>query len=236
VRASMTILRVEIPSAKIVPIGGVNVSGYAGHEFHLFVQMKVTPRTRGPFSGEGIDCPELEWNERIEWFAYDQATDSWHFAGADEGNMYQRKPTSNTYASWHTMRYSIAKDVKNNPPPGLQALKTETEAKHWIARHGHSWKINIRDTPAMGPAGGSGGGAGASLVIGNTRRRVVYFDLGFTGCPLRAKAVQILETMDGVLTIHKFINTSVPKTLVDDPAHLKRWRSQVDNPGYYKFW
>ena len=235
-RASMTIMNVQIPTANITPFGGVGVSGYAGHEFHLFVSVKVTPRTRGPFSGEGIDCPELEWIERIEWFSYDPVVRSWYVAGVNEANMYRRNPTSNTYKAWHSFKYSIAKDPKNNPPPGLNKTQTEVEAKRWIARHGHAWKLAIRDTPGLGPAGGSGGGGGKSLVTGNSRRRVVYFNLGFSGCPVRAKAVQIMETVNGVVTIHKFINKSVPNSLVNDPANLQRWRSQVNTPNNYNFW
>ncbi len=87
----------------------------------------------------------------------------------------------------------------------------------------------------MGLTGGSGGGGGASLVIGNSRRRVIYFDLGFTGNPGRAKCVQILETLNGMLQIHKFINQAVSKTQVDDPVNLARWRTQVGAPNNFSF-
>ena len=37
----------------------------AGHNFNFLANVKVTPRTMGGLSGEGIDCPRLEWKERV---------------------------------------------------------------------------------------------------------------------------------------------------------------------------
>lgn len=87
----------------------------------------------------------------------------------------------------------------------------------------------------MGLAGGSGGGGGASLVTTNTRRRVIYFDLGFAGYPTRIKCVQILESVNGVPTIQKFVNQDLTKAQVDDQKNLDRWRSQVSNPANTQF-
>jgi hypothetical protein len=80
-------------------------------------------------------------------------------------------------------------------------LKSDEDAKTWIAENGFSWNLAIRDVPSMGIAGGSGGGGGDSLVTGDTRRRVIYFGLGFSGHAERVRLVQILKTFGGQLTI-----------------------------------
>jgi hypothetical protein len=79
----------------------------------------------------------------------------------------------------------------------------------------------------MGILGGSGGGGGQSLVTGDTRRRVIYFDLGFKGHQERARLVQILETQQGRLTIHHLIRGDIEKKTVDELSNLERWRFQL---------
>jgi hypothetical protein len=128
-----------------------------------------------------------------------------------------------------------AKYPPNHPVAGMMAISDDTVAKHWIAANGLTWGIQITDVPGMGLTGGSGGGGGASLVIGPSRRRVIYFDLGFSGNPARVKCVQILETLNGVLQIHKFINQDVPKAQVDNATNLARWRTQVNQPNNFSF-
>jgi hypothetical protein len=115
----------------------------------------------------------------------------------------------------------------------MAAINDDTTAKHWIAANGLTWGIQILDVPGMGLTGGSGGGGGASLVTGPSRRRVIYFDLGFSGGSPRVKCVQILETMNGVLQIHKFINMDISKQQVDNANNLARWRTQVNTPNNY---
>jgi hypothetical protein len=232
-KAKMSILNLSIPNGKIQPYGGPGTSP-AGHNFHLVSNVKVTPRTAGPLSGEGIDCPQLEWKERIEWFDYKPAT-GWYYVGDNTKDMYAFNPTSATFANWHQVRYFGAKYPPNHAPPGMAAIADDTAAKHWIAKNGLTWAIEVKDVPGMGITGGSGGGGGASLVIGASRRRVIYFDLGFSGDVRRAKCVQILETLNGQLTIHKFINQAATKAQVDDPTNLARWRTQVGTPSNYNF-
>jgi hypothetical protein len=230
-KAKMSILNLSVPNGKIQAYGGPGVSP-AGHNFHLVTNVKVTPRTMGELSGEGIDCPQLEWRERIEWFEYKPMT-GWHYVGENSKDMYAHNPNSATFVNWHTVRYLTAKYPPNPPVPGLATITDDKLAKHWIAKNGLIWTIEIKDIPGMGLAGGTGGGGGASLVIGNSRRRVIYFDLGFTGQVARAKCVQVLETLNGALTIHKFINQNVPKAQVDAAANLTRWRTQVGTPNNF---
>jgi hypothetical protein len=232
-KAKMSILNVSVPNAGIVPYGGPGQSP-AGHNFNFVANVKVTPRTMGGLSGEGIDCPELEWKEQIDWFEY-KAMTGWYYVGNNIKDMYAFNPTSNTFGNWGKVRYLAAKYPPNMPVPGMAAITDDTVAKHWIAANGLSWTIKITDVPGMGLTGGSGGGGGASLVIGPSRRRVIYFDLGFSGNPARVKCVQILETLNGVLQIHKFINQDVPKSQVDNPNNLARWRTQVNTPNNFQF-
>jgi hypothetical protein len=232
-QAKMSILNVTVPIAKIQAYGGPGASP-AGHNFDLVATLKVTPRSMGGLSGEGIDCPQLEWKERIEWFDYKPMT-GWYYVGDNNKDMFAHNPLSNTFAAWGQVRYLSAKYPPNPPVPGLAAITDEKEAKHWIAKNGLTWAIRITDVPAMGLTGGSGGGGGASLVIGNSRRRVIYFNLGFTGHPTRVRCVQVLETMNGALQIHKFMNQDVSKAQVDNPANLARWRTQVGAPNNLNF-
>jgi hypothetical protein len=232
-KAKMSILNVSVPVNKIVPYGGPGISP-AGHNFNFLASVKVTPRTMGGLSGEGIDCPQLEWKERIDWFEWKQMT-GWYYVGDNTKDMYAHNPLSNTFGNWGQVRYLSAKYPPNAAPAGMMAISDDTAAKHWIAANGLTWNIQITDVPGMGLAGGSGGGGGASLVIGSSRRRVIYFDLGFSGSPARVKCVQVLETMNGVLTIHKFLNQDVQKTQVDSLANLARWRTQVNTPGNFAF-
>jgi hypothetical protein len=233
-RAKMSISNLSVPVDKIQNIGGANSTGQAGHSFMLSFQVKVQPRslgTLGVLSGEGIDCPNLEWNERIEWFEFDRAAKEWTIKAPKSANMYQLNPNSNTFKNWHSFRYLIATDPSNHPPSELAALKDDKLAKHWIAKHGFTWNLSIRDVPAMGVLGGSGGGGGASLVTGDTRRRVIYFDLGFSGQPERVQLVQILETDRGQLKIHRLIRGHIQKSTVDHPSNLDRWRFQLRSSG-----
>lgn len=232
-KAKMSILSVTVPNAKIVPYGGPGNSP-AGHNFDFVAKLKVTARTMGDLSGEGIDCPQLEWKERIEWFEHKQMT-GWYYVGDNTKDMFAHNPNSNTFASWGQVRYLSAKYPPNLPIPGMAAISDEKDAKHWIAKNGLTWDIKITDVPGMGLTGGSGGGGGASLCIGDSRRRVIYFDLGFTGSPHRVKCVQVLETLNGNLQIHKFMNQAVTKTQVDSPVNLARWRTQVGAPGNFTF-
>ncbi|HUO81005.1 MAG TPA: hypothetical protein VMU00_12770 [Steroidobacteraceae bacterium] len=230
-KAKMHIESVSIPNIKIQPYGGRG-SSPAGHNFVFAARVRVTPRTLGTLSGADIDCPELEWKERIEWFDHKPAT-GWYYVGDNSKDMYAFNKTSATFGSWHTVRYLGAKYPPNGPCPGLQSASDDRAAGNWIAEHGLTWTIEIRDVPGMGLAGGSGGGGGASLVVGPSRRRVIYFDLGFSGGGPRVQCVQILETEGGVLKIHKFVNQPLAKHIVDNPVHLARWRAQVNSPNDY---
>ncbi|MBE7158059.1 MAG: hypothetical protein INR62_06430 [Rhodospirillales bacterium] len=253
-KAQLRIVKTELPLARIKPLGGAG-QGSIGHQFDLLPFVKVDKRSMGMLSGEGIEFPRLEWKERIEWFSAEVPKmvigarggtgpiipNKWTYVGDNTKDMYAENPTSNTFKAWHSMKFVWAcYGPPNSPPAGLKdclkSADSDKAAKHWIAGNGHQWQIpELTDRPAMGLAGGSGGGGGASLVTTNTRRRVIYFDLGFSGYATRLKCVQVLESVNGVATIHKFIAQDVTKAQVDDPANLARWRSQVNSPTNVQF-
>jgi hypothetical protein len=226
-KARMTISNLSIPFDRITMVGGRLSTEPAGHHFDLSFRIEVKPRTFGPVSGDEIDCPVLQWNERIEWFDFDRNTNQWNFVGENANDMYRHNPRSRTFQTWHAYRYTIASDPTNHPPAELRSTRSNDEARQWIARNGFAWNLAIRDIPSMGINGGTGGGGGNSLVTGNTRRRVIYFDLGFSGHAERARCVQILETKDGQLTICHLIRGEIQKSTVDHPDNLDRWRFQL---------
>ncbi|MCO5547854.1 hypothetical protein L7F22_001306 [Adiantum nelumboides] len=224
-KAHMSIVAVNIDNVR--PITGSQI----GHQFDLKAKVKVSKRTLAGLSGEGIDVPELEWKETIEWFER-QKDGKWHFKGKVQKDMYKDNPDSNTFRVWREMPYVIASDPLNNAPQALKdAVKKEGNkgGKHWIANNGFEWTLPaVHDTPALGlnPAAGSHGGGGQSLVTSNTRRRVIYFDLGFKGSPMRVSATQILETVDGKPTIVEFFHPTISKTDADNPTKLDGWRAK----------
>jgi hypothetical protein len=228
-KAKMTISSLSVPQERIQTVGGRLLSEPAGHHFFLSFRVKVKPlKIAGlKLSGDEIECPTLQWRERIEWFDFDTAAQEWRFVGENAKDLYVENPTSNTFKNWHSYRYIIATDPTNHPPDALKAMTSEEDAEKWIALNGFTWDLTIKDVPAMGLRGGSGGGAGASLVTGDTRRRVVYFDLGFSGHAKRVRLVQILETQNGQLTIHELIHGGAQKSTVDDPDFLERCRARL---------
>ncbi|MEM5314898.1 hypothetical protein [Paraburkholderia sp. JHI869] len=226
-KARMTISNLSVPVERIKTKGGPSSTGAAGHEFDLAFRVEVKAPLLGKLMADDIECPRLVWNECIEWFRFNAATRQWEFAGKIEGNLFARNPASQTFKPWRESRYTIATDVTNRPPPALRAMTREEDAKKWIARHGFSWNMRIHDIPQMGVLGGSGGGGGQSLLIGDTRRRVIYFDLGFEGHRERARLVQILETQNGKLTIRHLIRGEIEKKTVNELSNLERWRFQL---------
>ncbi|KAI5077944.1 hypothetical protein GOP47_0007768 [Adiantum capillus-veneris] len=152
--------------------------------------------------------------------------------------MFKDNPDSNTFRVWQKMRYFLASDPLNHPPKLLKdavdkaGADGDKAAKHWIADNGFEWTIPAgQDKPAIGInlQSGSHGGGGESLVTSNTRRRVIYFDLGFKGSPHRASATQILETVDGKPTIMEFFHPAISKADSDNPTKLAGWRSKISH-------
>lgn len=220
-KARMIVTKLEVRNIKLT-----RSTGRVGHDFDLVAKVRVQPRTMGALSGEGIDCPELQWIETIDWYRFDTFANHWIHAGTQTHNkdLYKANPMSQTFITWREeSRYAFARHTPWFPA----TLKNTygTEAKHWIAQNGFEWEIPIRDIPAMSLLDGSGGGAGASLVIGPTRRRVIRFELGFTGCHHRIHCAQILETMNGQPTINAFVQRKLTDAELNAPHNVIAWRN-----------
>lgn len=235
-KAKMTLTSVTIPPEKVKSTKDASKIETA---FELRAKVKVSKRALGGLSGEGIDSLELEWIETCDWFEFSNG--AWHFKGTSPKNedVHAKNPLSNTFNVWRTMRYLFAsyEELGNKPPAGLkQAVdkvqKTEDKdkaAKHWIAENGFEWTIPVAlDKPAIGlrPVASSGGGAGGSLVTSNSRRRVLYFKLGFKGSE-HVTATLILESMNGVPTINKFFQPAISKEVADNEGNLQKWRKEL---------
>lgn len=216
----MTVDKLELRNIK-----STRDSGKIGHSFELVAKLKVQSRSMGAFSGEGIDCPDLQWIETVDWYKLDTNTDQWIHAGTNPNNqnLYKTNPKSQTFKTWwEEYRYAFVRNT--NGFPATLKNSHERDIKHWIARNGFEWEIPIRDIPSMSLLGGSGGGAGASLVIGGTRRRVIRFELGFTGYSHRIYCAQILETRDGKPSIHAFIQRKLSNMDLNNQQNLNDWR------------
>lgn len=233
-KAKMTLSSITID--KVVP---TRDDSKLGHEFTVKAKVKVSKRTFGTISGDGIKSLELEWKETEDWFEHG-ADGAWHHKDKEkkDEDMYADHPESNTFKNWHEMRYFCASVTELNTPPKklTEAMGKFTitkdkngAAEHWIAENGLEWTIPVKDVPALGlkPGAGSHGGGGASLVTSNSRRRVIIFDIGFKGSSTRLTATQILETVNGKPTIHKFIVPKISKAEADDPKKLAAWRAEL---------
>jgi hypothetical protein len=140
-KAKMTILDISIPQDKVSQSGGAG-AGTIGHIFSVRARLKVSKRTMGSLAGEGIDYPELEWIETIDWFEY-HPDGTWENKGEVKKDMFAFNPDSQTFKPWKDMRYVLASDPLNNPPPGLKEAvdkagnnDRDKAAKHWIAMNG----------------------------------------------------------------------------------------------------
>ncbi|WGK60089.1 hypothetical protein [Pantoea sp. SS70] len=219
-KAKMTINKLELGNIKLL-----QDSVKIGHIFEFVASLKVQPRSMGTFSGEGIDCPDLQWIETVDWYKLDVIKNMWIHVGTNpyHKDLYKTNPQSQTFKTWwKEYRYAFARNTEGFPTALRNAH--ERDVKHWIARNGFEWKLPIKDIPSMSLLGGSGGGAGASLVIGPTRRRVIRFELGFTGCSQRIYCAQILESMDGKPTICLFLQKKLSSIDLNNEQNFLSWR------------
>ncbi|CAM6083813.1 unnamed protein product [Calypogeia fissa] len=248
-KARMAITEVTIPPEEIVSTGGAR-SGTIGHNFILKTKLKVSRRTLGPISGEGIEHPQLEWRKRVDWFEL-IAPNTWRFA-TDPHNGITRELVaenrlSNTFKDWVQARYFLATDERNSPPDGLKdavnakgvdaSLEEKDKlAKHWIANNGFEWTLSITDCPVMELNPKSGGGESESLVTSNSWRRVMHFEVGFNGTSAKVTATQVLESIEGRPTIQKFFLPGISRVVANDEQKLALWRSEFGQENQTFVW
>lgn len=234
-KAKMTLSSLSIPIDQIKSLEEV---GKVGTSFELRAKLKVSKRKAGSLSGEGIDSLELEWKETCDWFEF--TNNRWTFKGTDPNtDLYASHPDFKTFTNWRKVRYLFAAydELGNAAPPGLKeasnkgkdTVEQDKAAKHWIAENGFEWTLPVAvDRPALllEPAGESKGGARPSLVTTKSRRRVLYFDLGFKGSLPRVTATQILETVNGKPTLQKLLVPAVTRAQANDETNLAKWRQE----------
>ncbi len=125
--------------------------------------------------------------------------------------------------------------AKGEKKPEAQLLKKKLAVAKHFQSNNLTLKTYMTDRPGLtkkctSDDGGwnKSGGGGMLTLDRHTRRRVVHFNLGLTKLGKTATATQILETVDGVPTINKFI---VPGCTVDESESLPllaKWRTEID--------
>ena len=175
---------------------------YFGTNYHAIFHLIYKPTTFGSYQ----ELPKLDWHETIMMNDY-QTNQCWIFAT----NMYEHNPCSATLLVW-ARRYIEAYRFVANLGSGLQKGKVELKAanggpipiqalganivgqaqqadavRSYLRRNGGRLIIEIHDIPGINiPA------------AGQHKERLLLFDIGVTGLPLRSKAEQYLNVQFGV--------------------------------------
>lgn len=166
-----------------------------GTNFRVTFHLVYTPSTVGRFQ----ETPTLDWSEEITALEHHDGT-YWSFST----NMYKHNPTSQTLLAW-PKRYVAAYDAaaghnslrygsstlfdKHNKKVTAQTLgtgkatgKDKADAvRSYLGRHGGRLVIEIHDTPAI------------LFRAGQHKERLLRFNCGLVGHPLRARGEQHLD-------------------------------------------
>ncbi len=166
-----------------------------GTNFHVVFQLEYTPSRLGRFE----ETPMLDWSEQITMLEHHDGT-WWNF----NANMYTHNPTSQTLLVWprryiaaydaannsNTLRYGSSKlyDTRSRFVPvaelGRGKITDHDKAdavRSYLKRHGGRLVIEIHDTPAI------------IFKQGKHKERLLRFNCGLVGLPLRAKGEQYLN-------------------------------------------
>jgi hypothetical protein len=177
----------------------------------------------------------LQWTEKVDWYKKDGG--SWVLALNQDLDPYADRPTSNVFAGWNNRYQAAARDRstavglyladlaaerKTKKKLPLRPDEEEELARQYLAKNGGLIKVQVSGRQLMAF---EGGGA-ESPVTGDTRRRVIHFDLGVRGKMLpRATATQILETDAGKITIWQFMAPGIPEDQTASDSSLADWRA-----------
>jgi hypothetical protein len=176
---------------------------YFGHNYNAVFHLKYTVPTFGSYQ----ETPKLDWHETIMMNDHGN-NQCWTFAA----NMYQHNPCSQTLIVW-ARRYLEAYRYVAGIPYYVQKGKVELKTKDGV-------KVTMAQLG--GPAHGDQAQAdlvrsyikkkGGYLIIeindipginiptaGQHKERLLMFNVGVVGLPLRSKAEQYLEVQYGVL-------------------------------------
>jgi hypothetical protein len=175
---------------------------YFGTNYHAIFHLKYTTSTFGSYT----ETPKLDWHETIMMNDY-QNRQNWVF----DTNMYEHNPCSQTLIVW-ARRYLEAYRYVAGQAPYVQKGKVELKTTAGV-------KVTMQDLG--GPAAGAGAQAdlvrsylrrrGGQLIIeihdipglntptaGQHKERLLLFNVGVIGLPLRSKAEQYLLVQFGV--------------------------------------
>lgn len=166
-----------------------------GTNFHVVFQLEYTPSRIGRFE----ETPALDWSEQITMLEHHDGK-WWNF----NANMYKHNPTSQTLLAWprryiaaydaaagrNSLRYGSSKlyDTSSQPVKiaALGVGKTSDPDKadavrSYLKSRGGRLVVEIHDTPAI------------LFKQGKHKERLLRFNCGLVGLPLRAKGEQYLN-------------------------------------------
>ncbi|BAY84680.1 putative AAA family ATPase [Calothrix parasitica NIES-267] len=146
--------------------------------------------------------PMLEWNEVIYIFERD-VNNNWVQISEENTNQYQEAPKSITFNLWRSI------------------YEGNETTKDVFAREGGELEGFILDKPSIRKID-------KETNQYRTSRRVVHFDIGLKGFAQRVQAAEILEIVEGEITIYQFINQRIEYVRENDPR-LEQWRTQYQN-------
>ena len=173
-----------------------------GNRLAVEFKLHYKPSTFGSF----VEMPRLEWKETITMIEKNLGT-WWRYVG----DQYQRNPNSVTFVSW-VMRYAWAFDcvrgqLYNDDVPcrlydkhggriPKDTFERTSEAKDkanvvraYLKMHGGIMCVMVEDKPAiLRPS--------APKIPPVHKNRILTFDCGLKGSPVRIKAVQHLTVDD----------------------------------------
>ena len=175
---------------------------YFGTNYHAIFHLKYTPSTFGKFE----ELPKLDWHETIMMNDH-QTHQNWVF----DTNMYEHNPCSATLIVWARRYLEAYRYVAGTAPyvqKGKVELKTTAGAKvtmaqlggpiagdaaqaemvrSYLRRNGGQLIIEIHDIPGINIP-----------TAGQHKERLLLFNIGVVGLPLRSKAEQYLNVQYGV--------------------------------------
>lgn len=127
------------------------------------------------------------------------------------------------------------KVAKGEKKPQDQLLKKKLAVAKHFQSNNLTLKTYMTDRPGLtkkctnDDGGWNKSGGGGQLTLDRfTRRRVVHFNIGLTALGKMATATQILETVNGVPTINKFIVPGCTVAESESLPLLAKWRSEID--------
>ncbi|HWF45768.1 MAG TPA: hypothetical protein VG168_02085 [Bryobacteraceae bacterium] len=196
-----------------------------GTNFHAVFHLRYVSATFGSFQ----ETPNLDWHETIMMNEHHN-NQSWVFAT----NMYTHNPTSVTLIVW-ARRYLEAYRAVAGQPKSVQKGKVEfkklngtpvtladlggakntpneqaTAIRSYLKSHGGQMIIEIHDVPGINTPTGV-----------QHKERLLHFDVGVVGGPLRARAEQYLNVQAGAPPAgwqREFSNTGWNRAALPPPA------------------